>query len=249
MAVRLCVVFLYLSKRRFFVIFHNGSTMPHEAARSGWPGIGLQNNQTHFRRLSSLPLTVDRVSGAATVSPASTLVNNLRLPGQFFDSETGFHYNWHRYYEPGLGRYLTPDPIGLDGGVNLYVYLNGNPVNDTDISGLGPIDKFVKCANKAAAQATNFAQSDDLRHCYASCMIAKQCGLGTWGSAFVGVGKEVLDLFGPENAEFRDLLNDAKGNICAKQGVHPSAGKTCCTAAPGDCAKCCSCLKQGNKLN
>ena len=45
--------------------------------------------------------------GAATISPDSTLVNNLRLPGQYFDSETGLHYNWHRYYEPGLGRVPT----------------------------------------------------------------------------------------------------------------------------------------------
>ena len=52
--------------------------------------------------------------GAATISPDSTLVNNLRLPGQYFDSETELHYNWHRYYEPGLGRYLsvTRDEIG-----------------------------------------------------------------------------------------------------------------------------------------
>lgn|GEM_PF-3355954 len=65
---------------------------------------------------------------------------NPRLPGQYYDKETGLHYNHHRYYDPQTGRYITPDPIGLAGGLNPYVYVGGNPVNAVDPFGLTRID-------------------------------------------------------------------------------------------------------------
>ncbi|MEN8135373.1 MAG: RHS repeat-associated core domain-containing protein, partial [Thermodesulfobacteriota bacterium] len=60
----------------------------------------------------------------------------LTFPGQYYDEETGLHYNWNRYYDPNTGRYITSDPIGLDGGLNLYLYAGANPVNHTDSKGL-----------------------------------------------------------------------------------------------------------------
>jgi len=65
-----------------------------------------------------------------------TITNNFRFPGQYFDEETGLHYNMHRYYNPATGRYMTPDPIGLEGGINLYGFVQNDPVNFVDPWGL-----------------------------------------------------------------------------------------------------------------
>ena len=61
--------------------------------------------------------------------------NPLRFQGQYFDSETGLHYNRHRYYNPSSGRFLTPDPIKLAGGLNSYQYVP-NPTGWIDPLGL-----------------------------------------------------------------------------------------------------------------
>ena len=61
---------------------------------------------------------------------------NIRYPGQYYDSETNLHYNYYRYYDPRTGRYVTADPIGLNGGINLYGYAGGNPLYWIDPYGL-----------------------------------------------------------------------------------------------------------------
>ena len=79
--------------------------------------------------------------GKATVNEDvdgdTNLVNfNVRFPGQYFDTETGLHYNYFRYYDPSTGRYLSSDPIGLRGRLNAYQYAGGNPNKLIDPFGL-----------------------------------------------------------------------------------------------------------------
>lgn len=62
----------------------------------------------------------------------------LRFQGQYYDAETGLHYNRHRYYQPETGRFITPDPIGLAGGLNNYQYAP-NPLGWVDPLGLSNV--------------------------------------------------------------------------------------------------------------
>lgn len=67
----------------------------------------------------------------------------LRFPGQQFDSETGLHYNQFRDYEAVTGRYIESDPIGLDGGVSTYSYVNHRPLNRVDPWGLAGCSPWI----------------------------------------------------------------------------------------------------------
>ena len=66
------------------------------------------------------------------------IASDETLPGQYFDEESNLFYNWFRYYDPQLGRYITNDPIGLAGGYSTYSYAYQNPIALYDVDGLSP---------------------------------------------------------------------------------------------------------------
>ncbi|WP_441292733.1 RHS repeat-associated core domain-containing protein [Sorangium sp. KYC3313] len=72
------------------------------------------------------------------VPAEQTRIAPLRLPGQYADEETGLCYNWHRYYDPVTGVYLSPEPIGIQGSLRAYAYADGWPSELIDLDGLRP---------------------------------------------------------------------------------------------------------------
>ncbi len=71
-----------------------------------------------------------------TVTGNDNLPMQLRFAAREYDAETWLYYNRARYYNPETGRFISEDKIGLEGGSNLYVYAENNPINATDPSGL-----------------------------------------------------------------------------------------------------------------
>lgn len=137
---------------------------------------------------------------------------NLRFPGQYYDAETGLHYNWRRYYDPNTGRYITSDPLGLFDGVNTYGYVHGNPMSNTD-----PTGEFVPFLLGAYA-AVDFALSAwDAYDTYQT--ITSDCT--STGEKWASGGLFTAGLFLPGN--YKWLGNVEKGVSFSK--VAPASAK------------------------
>ena len=71
----------------------------------------------------------------APQSITGTATLDARFPGQWYQLEAGLHYNWHRHYDPSLGRYTQPDPLGFVDGPSVYAYAGSAPYSWVDRDG------------------------------------------------------------------------------------------------------------------
>jgi RHS repeat-associated protein len=163
------------------------------------------------------------------------LASGKLFPGQYFDAETGLHYNYFRDYDPATGRYVESDPIGLNGGLNTYLYASANPLRFIDPLGL------VTCSCKAP-QTGNRDPATGNKICDYNCNCSDGCGsikikvsAGSGGSAMCkgqeewGMPPAVTTKFTSFsidtdsiidklwNDDFVDAINEkCKGDDCSK---------------------------------
>jgi RHS repeat-associated protein len=123
------VDYIYVGGRPLAEMAPGGKVYFFHDDRLGTPQVATDNTQSTAWLANYQPF-------GATNSSSNLIAQDLRLPGQEVDIETGLYHNGFRNYTPGLGSYSQGDPIGLAGGINRYAYARNNPVFATDLHGL-----------------------------------------------------------------------------------------------------------------
>jgi len=145
---------------------------------------------------------------------------NLRFPGQYYDAESGLHYNVQRNYDPAGGRYIQSDPLGIESGPSTYAYVDGSPIDHYDPLGLQEalirpwpwLEPFTRVVASDASK-TPWAERPQMR------ISPRTSGGGKmkndvpdWARGFV-----------PKNGE---TPNEFARRVCAERGQEPGKGPT-----------------------
>lgn len=136
------------------------------------------------------------------------------LPGQYYDAETGRHYNYFRDYDPAVGRYAESDPIGLKGGLNSYAYVFGRPLTLRDVFGL----RSRVCCRGIPATA-NVAG-----HCYIETDRDGRHTFGLMGGPGTGMAPGVGQTFNDHGFDVGGTCGDWNSDCGADDCVKKAAG-------------------------
>ncbi|MDX8378365.1 MAG: RHS repeat-associated core domain-containing protein, partial [Mariprofundales bacterium] len=107
----------------------------HHNDHLGTPQAMTNINGTKVWDMQQTPFGITTINNDANGN-GRAVNNNFRFPGQYFDAETGLNYNYFRTYDATIGKYTQSDPIGLNGGLNVFGYVGGRPVVGVDTRGL-----------------------------------------------------------------------------------------------------------------
>jgi RHS repeat-associated protein len=173
----------------------------------------------------------------------------LRFPGQYLDKETNMHHNVRRDYDPGIGRYVQSDPLGIDAGINTYTYVDANPLMRVDPLGL---DWGVCCPDKPNQRTSddqdrvgashdlsrnyrdmrtaNTKSSDKYFHCKGNCEGAQRGPAGYRQTILLSTAREFVD---------QTIGGDSPTEIAADEAVN-SFGREAGRRNPcGSCRQMC----------
>lgn len=146
---------------------------------------------------------------------------NLRQPGQYYDPESGLYYNYYRYYDPKMGRYITSDPIGLAGGLNTYLYANANPLKYIDPTGeVGILGGGVGAVvGGVSGIAGALASGGDFESVLASGLVGAAAGAYVGATGGIGLGASgFLGSF--SNLSGQLLANNMDDDMCNNSDVN-----------------------------
>lgn len=117
-------------------------------------------------------------------------VFDLRFPGQRYDSATGLYYNYFRDYDAASGRYIQVDPIGLAGGINPYLYVNGSPWRYSDATGNIPLPVLTAAIGLVSAAVGDTAAQvyGMYRSGWCKSFSWRELGISAAGGGLAGLG-------------------------------------------------------------
>ena len=166
-----------------------------------------------------------RTWGSVVKEEVAEIQQRLRFQGQYFDEETGFHYNRFRYFDPTIGAYQSPDPIGIRGGANVYKYAP-NPISWIDPFGLA---KTKPNQVNRPADCAKWSLSDNDRECQGHvpgvghAKYVRKRGTNTWYSAdLTGHGGSAFKMFSVSGStlthvadldQFGDIMDKHKSDV------------------------------------